>query len=903
VQLKNEQIKFSPSKLAMSMLISISASLSGCGAGSGDANQKTGLPGAPAPITAPNMLLYANNGVTGFDLFQSDGTAGGTSGGTRLLADINVVKNAGISNLVVMGGVSYFVANDGIHGNELWRSDGTDAGTKMLKDINITPLSSSNPANLTVIGNTLYFSADDGSHGMELWKSDGTEANTVMVMDIVAGAGGSYPSSFGVIGSTLYFSASSSSFGGVLWKTNTATGITELVQPDTTDPSLIATYIQELTVVGNKLYFAATDGYGNYGSEPWVSDGTSGGTIMLSNILPYVGISPHGFTPAGSTVYFLADDGTYTYPLWRSDGTAASTYKFTLGNPGGSYAAIGNILYFNGCDVPRTNGCSPVGGVAALYKSDGNTASIVKVIGSGGDPYGFKVVGTTLYFTANDGTNGYKLWKSDGTGTGTALFADPVKFPNLSVNSSTLTAVGNTLYFTANDGINGEELWMRDLSTTADPVMVKNINQATGVGSNPANLLAVGNSLYFTADDGNGRQLWSSNGNSANTAMVKNISSSSEDSQISAVVTVNGIRYFNAFDGHSKALWRSDGKPDGTKIFMSNATVSSLTAVGNTLYFTASDSKGAHLWKSDATSTVPVTVSDLSCSNLTAVGNTLYFSAFDGTNGNELFKTNGIKTELVKNINAAPNASSNPSSLTAVGNMIYFVANDGNAGPVLWKSDGIDANTVMVQNINTAAGVGSNPYNLKAVGNTLYFVANDGKAGAELWKTDGTDINTAMVLNINTKDPAGSNPANLTAMSATNTLYFVANDGSNGQVLWMSNGDAATTKIVANINPGNLTVIGSKLFFSANDGTNGVELWMTDGLTNKTAMLKNINDTVPGASSNPSSFTVQGDKLFFIANDGVHGNELWVSDGTLEHTNMVMDLNMGLADGIRAIFP
>ena len=716
------------------------------------------MPGAPAPIPAPNMLLYANNGVTGFDLFHSDGTAGGTTGGTRLLADINVVKNAGISSLVVMGGVSYFVANDGIHGNELWRSDGTDAGTKMLKDINTTPLSSSNPANLTVIANTLYFSADNGIHGVELWKSDGTEGNTMLVMDIVAGVGSSNPSTFAVIGNNLYFSASSSSFGGVLWKRNNATGITELVQPDTSDPSLIATYIQGLTVVGSKLYFAATDGSGLYGTQPWVSDGASGGTMMLSNILPYVGISPSGFAAAGSIVYFVADDGTYTTRLWRSDGTPASTYKTTLGNPGGNFAAIGNILYFNGCDVPRTNGCAAVGGVAGLYKSDGTTASIVKVIGSGGDPYGFKVVGTNLYFTANDGTNGNKLWRSDGTGPGTALFVDPVKFPNLSVNISTLTPVGNTLYFTANDGTNGEELWMRDLSTTADPVMVKNINQATGVGSNPANLLAVGTNLYFTADDGNGRQLWRSNGTATNTTLVKNISNSSEDSQISAVVTVNGIRYFNAFDGHSKALWRSDGTPDGTKIFMPNATVSSLTAVGNTLYFTASDSKGAHLWKSDATSTVPVIVSDLSCSNLTAVGNTLYFSAFDGTNGNELFKTNGVKTELVKNINSALNASSNPSSLTAAGNMIYFVANDGKAGPELWKSDGTDANTYMVKDINTAVGVGSNPSNLKVVGNTLYFVANDGKAGAELWKTDGTDINTAMVLNINTKRSSRKQP-------------------------------------------------------------------------------------------------------------------------------------------------
>ena len=74
------------------------------------------------------------------------------------------------------GGTLYFWANDGVSGYELWKSDGTEAGTVRVKDINAgaRPVRSRLP--LTNVGGTLYFSADDGTSGCELWKSDGTEA-------------------------------------------------------------------------------------------------------------------------------------------------------------------------------------------------------------------------------------------------------------------------------------------------------------------------------------------------------------------------------------------------------------------------------------------------------------------------------------------------------------------------------------------------------------------------------------------------------------------------------------------------------------------------------------------------------------------------------------------------------
>jgi ELWxxDGT repeat protein len=118
--------------------------------------------------------------------------------------------------LTAMGGSVYFRYDDGIHGSEFWKSDGTAAGTAMVKDINPGP-GNSDPNEMFAVFGMLYFCANDGEHGWELWKSDGTEDGTVMIMDINPGSGDSYPREFQRIGNKLLFTAVDNIHGRELW--------------------------------------------------------------------------------------------------------------------------------------------------------------------------------------------------------------------------------------------------------------------------------------------------------------------------------------------------------------------------------------------------------------------------------------------------------------------------------------------------------------------------------------------------------------------------------------------------------------------------------------------------------------------------------------------------------------
>lgn len=187
---------------------------------------------------------------------------------------------------------------DATHGDELWKSDGTAAGTVLVKDINAGSYGFY-LGSLTAVGSTLYFLAFEGADGEELWKSDGTADGTVMVKDIDPGGDGSYPIDLVNAGGTLYFSAYDKADGYELWKSDSTAAGTVLVEninpkndgaggdPDSEQGEVGAAGTVNLLVTGGLLFFTDNDGFA--GNKPYVLD-------VPQDVTNQVGVTSSGLT-------------------------------------------------------------------------------------------------------------------------------------------------------------------------------------------------------------------------------------------------------------------------------------------------------------------------------------------------------------------------------------------------------------------------------------------------------------------------------------------------------------------------------------------------------------------------------------------------------------------------------
>ena len=217
------------------------------------------------------------------------------------------------------------------------------------------------------------------------------------------------------------------------------------------------------------------------GTEIYQTNGIVSGTGQTTWTYIFGG-NPQEFVNHNGELFICATDG-YGWELFKSNG-------FGLYSPGSATVP-----------VKRINNPSGTGG-------------------PGSDPFHLTSAGQFLFFSATDGINGYELWKTDGTGTGTVLVKDIN--PTGNSNPDNLLNVNGTLYFTASNGTDGIELWKSD-GTDAGTVMIKNIHAAGN--SNPASLINVnGIALFYEPMMVyNGIELWKSNGTEAGTILVKNI--------------------------------------------------------------------------------------------------------------------------------------------------------------------------------------------------------------------------------------------------------------------------------------------------------------------------------------------------------------------------------------------
>ncbi|MDW8222735.1 MAG: hypothetical protein RMJ82_07280, partial [Gemmatales bacterium] len=431
------------------------------------------------------LFFIANDGQHGYELWKSDGT----SSGTVMVHDIrpgpaSAFPPGGPYSQYSHGlhhplgaevnGTLFFVVNDGSNGYELWKSDGTSSGTVLVRDIRpgghsafLTRI----PASLTNVNGTLFFVANDGQHGAELWKSDGTSSGTLLAWDIHPLSPGSFRFHDGLsfdgrpilanVEGVLFFSANNGSHGGELWRYAPLHGAS-LVRD--TNPGSLGSYPYNLTNVNGTLFFTAYDR--SHGSELWKSDGTASGTLLVRDIFP--GVYPSNlrhFTDVNGTLFFTAWDGSTGFELWRSDGTATGTRLVADIVPGSASSGVSRLTNVNGTLFFQANDRSTG---TELWKSDGTSTGTVLVRdinpGSyGSEPIRFANVNGTLFFTTFSWTAPYgrELWKSDGTSSGTVVVRD-ISPGHRGSYPYNLTNVNGTLFFTAADPVHGRELWATD---------------------------------------------------------------------------------------------------------------------------------------------------------------------------------------------------------------------------------------------------------------------------------------------------------------------------------------------------------------------------------------------------------------------------------------------------------
>jgi ELWxxDGT repeat protein len=409
---------------------------------------------SPTAVVDVNGTAFftANDNAHGPELWMSNGTPAGT----HMVKDIDLGSTGSNPEyLTNVNGTLFFEANNGVSGPELWRSNGTPQGTVLVKDIALGSLNGrllgSYPHQLTNVNGTLFFAAETGSTGWALWKSDGTAAGTTMVKDV------SVPSwPMANVNGTLFFAANNLVSGWELWRSNGATAGTFLVRD--INPGAADSRPSDITNVSGKVFFYANDG--KHGRELWRSDGTGAGTVMLKDINPgpngSYSVSSDRLINVNGTLFFAANNGVSGDELWKSNGTTAGTVLVRDIYPGNNGSFPRYMANMNGTLFFSADTLNNVG----LWRSNGTAAGTTEIaLFPIADPHFMTNVNGTLFFSATSQNHGFEIWQSNGIAAGSKELQAINPAAQLGSQPMRLVNVHGRLFFDADDGTHGRELY------------------------------------------------------------------------------------------------------------------------------------------------------------------------------------------------------------------------------------------------------------------------------------------------------------------------------------------------------------------------------------------------------------------------------------------------------------
>jgi ELWxxDGT repeat protein len=830
------------------------------------------------------------------------------------------------SELVRAGDALYFGTPDDCRGGiALWRSDGSFPGTHTVGSFVAGTKGLRRVQPLLAIGDVLYFGVTQGqSFGwplVELWRTDGSDAGTSRVYEFAPDSGIAHhtypPATEAVIdGKLLFFVADGSTL--TPWVSD-GTGQGTHALADVGVGSLPVKYLES----GGLLYFVAghADGYGLFRT-----DGTVGGTLFLhdlgvpneddASVLPEVAIGPD------AAIWFAPTVSRNQREVWRTEGTPATTSR-VAGLPfAATWALVDGVHVV--LEARR--------GVARVSRLDPASGALAVLVDFTPPPLGFNGLDVVarrdgvLFFMADIARPGEEpaLWRTDGTvggtfalldgwaygeffpvGNGFVFRPDPEGWPELWYTDGTVAGTARLLGRSDSFGYGGfvplgDELLFADdrgdfhadlLRTDGTVAGTTSVRSLPGM---PSRVGTLGDVALLHIDG----TLWRSDGTPDGTYPLRELGVWTWGSWPWQLTDVDGTLFFAVAgrEGTANEIWRSDGTRGGTTLVADFPDGDDdlpllMTAFGDRLLFR----RGARqLWRSDGTPGGTAMIVDVSDGDpqtvirdihphagaaYVSVGNA---SATDGT----LLRVNGAATL------AEPVASLAASSLTSFDDGVFFSAPSAPETAAVWRSDGTSGGTATIAtfsalNRRRRPEIGK----LLPAADEMYFsVARSGRTA--LWRTDGTAQGTARVAEL----PVAAGTRGKVSVGDGAFLddvlvfSFPTDDGNGGGPnLWRSDGTEAGTHQLAAIYPfsrlTSFTVANGKVFFISPSPYFPSALWVTDGTDAGTKLL---NDRVLDGW-----LVGVGDEVYYCGLGIGVANELWRSDGTMVGTVPVYGRNNG----------
>ncbi len=814
-------------------------------------------------------LFWARTPQLGAELYRTDGTAAGTA----LLTDLcpGPCDSFGSVEPVVAGGRAYFLASDGARGVELWSSNGTGPGTRSFIDL------APGPADGVYLflregGDRVLFTTFHPSlRGWDLWSSDGSPAGSAPFVRISGEAGGgvSIPDGAGSPrpmpgGRRLYLRNFRIDGVEELWESDgTAAGTRRLLALRQDAGESICSVDADLPkVVAGDFYFSAATAA--TGCEVWRVAGGVAKAFADVAVGPAHSF-PRSFVSQGEWTLFVADLPGAPNRLWTTDGTLARTLPAApAGSPAGSLPVyLGSDsagAYFAAETVEQGRELWVTSGPPGQFRALGDFVS-----GAGSsNPERAGVVGDRVYFWTSHPDRGIELNAASGSDV------QSVARVRLRGDGDGFAAVGDQAVFGADLGLGlGIELAVTD-GFPEGTSLLRDLGQGDP-SSYPRQLTRVGGRLLFTAiDDAHGGEVWRSDGKTAGTELVADLTPGREPADFPLLLapTASGvvleapdgsIRHAPARRGGIDLLFRPASEVRGShRGFRLGAKALFFAPVGD------AENPRFELWRSDGRPEGSRRLAEIS--------------------GFDRFFGYGMLSAV------------DPERRRAFFIPSTFDVQFGSVPLGLWITDGTGAGTRRVLAHPCDFCFGGIGEAIVGPGGRFFYTADDfSEDVSQLWANDGTTAGTVKL--VESPNRIDGDPIRTLARLGE-LLLFAASDPEHGQELWVSDGTPSGTRPLSDLRPGpasswpdQITLVGARAFFSADDGATGRELWATDGTAEGTYRVADIRQ---GArSSVPQNLTAIGNRLVFAAADDRHGLEVWSSDGTAAGTRLASDVQVG----------